>query len=589
VSNEWRVERRAGIKSEQQAAKRPRLQTIRCGIIQPRDVADQCVTIESRIRLERQKEKIVTKKRAKYQVAATLLILGVSSLATGQELGKKQTEDEKIKEVVRNFARYVQQLPGSSVVVTSIIHIDNSPLSQKTREVFSIAMQRPNRLAVVHKKGTMGPMIVCDGEKIATYHPQLNQYVLKPAPSKFDDIFGRGSEAGTVIQQAIPLLDVLLANDPYELFFQGIQNSQYLGTETVNETNCHHLKYTKDTLDWHLWVEVGKKPLLRKIAAEIVQTTVRAKFEWEFSNWVVDNPAGQERFQFEPPPGSRAVRKFGENKLIGQPAPNFKAALVDGGQMELAQHKGKHIVILDFWAVRCPPCRAALPVISKIAQDYKNKGVVLYAVNEEDGPDKIRQFLESIGVKAAAAMPKRGFGTPPSQLYEVEGIPQTVVIGKKGMIQSIHSGYHDGLGDQLIEELEMLLSGRDVAIISKREKEKGTFDLVCQKITFTPMSPKENKPFTFSCLLKNKGTATVRAGSYKIGLMIGRQQVYMGTGRDDLPGGTETVYSVNSSNWSLAMNKADTYPFITMVDPDNVVSETDESNNMLTGELKVIK
>ena len=103
------------------------------------------------------------------------------------------------------------------------------------------------------------------------------------------------------------------------------------------------------------------------------------------------------------------------------------------------------------------------------------------------------------------------------------------------------------------------------------------------------MSPKENKPFTFSCLLKNKGTATVRAGSYKIGLMIGRQQVYMGTGRDDIPGGTETLYSVNSSDWSLAVNKAATYPFITMVDPDNVISETDESNNMLTGELKVIK
>ncbi|MCK4629758.1 MAG: DUF2092 domain-containing protein, partial [Sedimentisphaerales bacterium] len=304
----------------------------------------------------------MTKKRVKYQVVVTLLMLGLSSVATGQEQKKKQTEDEKIKEVVRNFARYVQQLPGFSVTVASTIHIDNSPLMQKVREEFSFAMQRPDRLALIHKKGTMGPMVVCDGEKVATYHPQLNQYVLKPAPSKFDDIFGSGSEAGAVIQQTIPLLDVLLSNNPYELFFQGIQNSRYLGTETVNKTDCHHLKYTKDALDWHLWVEVGKKPLLRKIAAEVVQAKLRAKFEWEFSNWVVNNPAGSERFQFEPPPGARAVRKFGENKLIGQPAPNFEATLVDGGQMELAQHKGKHIVILDFWAVRCPPCRAALPV-----------------------------------------------------------------------------------------------------------------------------------------------------------------------------------------------------------------------------------
>ena len=51
------------------------------------------------------REKVMTKKRVKYQVVVTLLMLGLSSVATGQEQEKKQTEDEKIKEVVRNFAR----------------------------------------------------------------------------------------------------------------------------------------------------------------------------------------------------------------------------------------------------------------------------------------------------------------------------------------------------------------------------------------------------------------------------------------------------------------------------------------------------
>jgi len=103
------------------------------------------------------------------------------------------------------------------------------------------------------------------------------------------------------------------------------------------------------------------------------------------------------------------------------------------------------------------------------------------------------------------------------------------------------------------------------------------------------MSPKENKPFTFSCLLKNKGTATVQERSYKIGVQINRQQVFMGQGREDIAAGSEVLFSVDIRNWSLAMNRAGTYPFIIMVDPDNVVGETDESNNMLTGELKVIK
>ena len=135
---------------------------------------------------EMQKEKVM-KIRIKYQIAAALLVLCLSGIASGQEREKKQAADEKFKEVVQKFAQYVQGLPGYSVTVTSIIQIDNSPLMQKTREEFSLAMRRPDRLALVHKKGTMGPSIVCDGVTISTYYPQLNQYVLKPSPLDYTE------------------------------------------------------------------------------------------------------------------------------------------------------------------------------------------------------------------------------------------------------------------------------------------------------------------------------------------------------------------------------------------------------------------
>ena len=158
------------------------------------------------------------------------------------------------------------------------------------------------------------------------------------------------------------------------------------------------------------------------------------------------------------------------------------------------------------------------------------------------------------------------------------------------MIQSIHVGYNEGTGGQLTEELEALLAEKDVAIISgQNQKIKGTLDLVCQKVTFVPEPPRVGEDITFSCLIKNKGTATVQGRSYKIGLMIDRQQVYMGIGNDDLSGGTETLYSVNSIDWSMAVKKAGTFNYMIMVDPDNAISETNESNNLLSGKITVIK
>jgi len=154
---------------------------------------------------------------------------------------------------------------------------------------------------------------------------------------------------------------------------------------------------------------------------------------------------------FRPPDESE-----GPETLLGKPAPAFTAGLLDGGTLDLAAHRGKNIVILDFWAIRCPPCRAMLPILQRVAGEYKAKDVVFYTVNREDTPDAIRAFLQSLELTLTVALnPNADVG----RLYKVNYIPQTVIIGKDGTIQAVHVGMIPNGEQQLRKELDTLIAG----------------------------------------------------------------------------------------------------------------------------------
>jgi thiol-disulfide isomerase/thioredoxin len=143
--------------------------------------------------------------------------------------------------------------------------------------------------------------------------------------------------------------------------------------------------------------------------------------------------------------------------LLGKPAPNFKLDLLAGGQFDLAEHKSKHIVILDFWATWCGPCRAALPVMTQIAAEYQNKDVRYFAVDLREKPDQIKAYLEKSGLKMAVPLDRDG---EVGRLYKVTGIPTLVIISKDGTVQIVQVGFSPDLKEQLKGKLDQLVAGR---------------------------------------------------------------------------------------------------------------------------------
>ena len=119
-------------------------------------------------------------------------------------------------------------------------------------------------------------------------------------------------------------------------------------------------------------------------------------------------------------------------------APDFSATDLEGKKVSLSDFRGK-VVLLDFWATWCPPCREEIPELQKIFDEYRDKGVVVIGASSESS-EKVRQFKG----KMTISYPLLKVATKVFSTYQVRGIPTTYIIDKKGYIQHREVGFTPG-------------------------------------------------------------------------------------------------------------------------------------------------
>ena len=157
--------------------------------------------------------------------------------------------------------------------------------------------------------------------------------------------------------------------------------------------------------------------------------------------------------------------------LLGQKAPTFTAPMLDDSSFELAQHLDKNVIILDFWATWCGPCVRALPIIADVAASYKGQGVEFFAVNLGDEPAAVQAFLDEHKLSVPVVLDRDG---RIGDLYKAEAIPQTVIIGKDGVVQVVHVGFSANLQSELSHELDALVAGKKLASGRKPTADRAT-------------------------------------------------------------------------------------------------------------------
>lgn len=119
-------------------------------------------------------------------------------------------------------------------------------------------------------------------------------------------------------------------------------------------------------------------------------------------------------------------------------APNFTSPTTDGKQLKLSDYKGK-VVIIDFWATWCPPCRKGIPDLIELKKKYGSKGFEVIGVSvDTDTKDEVIPFVKENGINYPVVY---DVNRNISNLYGgIEAIPSTFVIDKKGKIVANYQG-----------------------------------------------------------------------------------------------------------------------------------------------------
>jgi peroxiredoxin len=345
---------------------------------------------------------------------------------------------------------------------------------------FSMAIERPNRFLIRSKPDNLAAIavtLVSDGKTLSTTINQLKKYTETDAPESIDDL-----EANPVVNGVLVgmMITDLFSTDPYTALMDGVKTANYSGSEQLGGVKVHHLSLSKDQVDSEIWIAAEGDPLIQKIRIEPTRAMARVPGQnamknldvvTTFKNWQFDRPIAADTFVFKAPAGSQKVDSlFGElgggdakperSPLLGKAAPKLQLKLLDGGAFQLEDHRDKEIVMMDFWATWCGPCVVELPILADVAKAYKDKGVVFRAVNLQEEPGKIREFLKSKKLEITVALDSTG---QTGSAYKAEAIPMLVLIDKKGIVQSVHVGYNPSIKRALKKELDALLAGKDLA------------------------------------------------------------------------------------------------------------------------------
>jgi len=135
---------------------------------------------------------------------------------------------------------------------------------------------------------------------------------------------------------------------------------------------------------------------------------------------------------------------------------NFTLPLLNGGNTSLSDHKGK-VVILNFWATWCPPCRAEMPSMEILYQRFKSQGLEILAVDVGENINTVRQFIHNSNYTFPVILDRH---SRVSGIYGIVAFPTSYIIDREGKIIAIVVGSISWDTPEAITAFEALLNNR---------------------------------------------------------------------------------------------------------------------------------
>jgi peroxiredoxin len=139
--------------------------------------------------------------------------------------------------------------------------------------------------------------------------------------------------------------------------------------------------------------------------------------------------------------------------LQGKLAPDFALKSASGENLRLSEYRGE-VVMINFWATWCGPCRQEMPILDELYARYQRAGFHLLGVNIDDNQQQAMEMVDELGVSFPVLFDSR---KEVSRLYAVEAMPVTLLLDRAGTIRHVHHGYKPGFEDAYLDQIRSLL------------------------------------------------------------------------------------------------------------------------------------
>ena len=148
-----------------------------------------------------------------------------------------------------------------------------------------------------------------------------------------------------------------------------------------------------------------------------------------------------------------AATSVASSDLAGRPAPDFALRSSTGENLRLSEYRGD-VVMINFWATWCGPCRQEMPLLDDLYNRYQRVGFNLLGVNIDDDSSRAMDMMAELGVDFPVLFDDR---KEVSRMYEVDAMPVTVLVDREGNVRYVHQGYKPGYEEMYLDEIRSLL------------------------------------------------------------------------------------------------------------------------------------
>jgi thiol-disulfide isomerase/thioredoxin len=141
-------------------------------------------------------------------------------------------------------------------------------------------------------------------------------------------------------------------------------------------------------------------------------------------------------------------------KDVGKAAPAFELPAAGAQKVRLADLKGR-VVLVDFWASWCAPCKQSFPWMNEMQAKYGPKGLTIIGINVDKKREDADKFLAGTPAKFTVAYDSAG---KVAESYQPQGMPTSFLIGADGVVRAMHVGFREGDREKLEAELAAAVS-----------------------------------------------------------------------------------------------------------------------------------